>query len=510
MPSRFYDVAVLGTELAPLTCAALLAKRGFRVLVLGQGSERPDYRVGTLRLPRRPFTLPCAHSPIVTRVVAELGLSQSLRRHATADAGALQVALPNHRFDLYGDEAALEPEIERELPEVKRPILDVHRRLLALATTSDELFEQLRAWPPRTLLERRNLVQLATRLDLDSERSADRALAELAERHPFRLAVRALCSFASNTEPDGMAELALARLWRGCLVDTIAFAAGQAELSALLVDKVRRHSGEVLPRERAASILVRRGAAVGLRVASSDEEVGCTTVIAGVDVGALQRLLEDRSPFEELFERLGEPQPRAYRYTLNLITGAAAVPEGMGREVLFVRSPDDNTHGDGTLHVQRSTLSAGRTLLCVETTLPAAAVEKRDGTLTDVRERVLAAVTELVPFVGKHLQLVDSPHDGRKPFALDTGLDVETDPVEGRGPHTMTPIHGYPVSTALSLCAMPVRTPLRGLLLCNAQVAPSLGIEGELLAASSATHEAQRADRGRDWLRRRLWTKVDL
>ena len=340
MPSRFYDVAVLGTELAPLTCAALLAKRGFRVLVLGQGAEGPDYAVGALRLPRRPFTLPSASAPIAARIVAELGLGQSLRRIATSQQGALQVALPNHRFDLFGDEAALEREIERELPEVKRPVLDVHRRMLALATASDELFERLRVWSPRTLLERRHLAQLAARLDLDTERSADRALSELAEKHPFRLAVRALCTFASSTESDGISELALARLWRGRLVGAVGFAGGQAELSELLADKVRRHSGELLPRERAASILVRRGTAVGLRLASTDEEVGCTAVVAGIEVAALQRLLEDRSPFEQLFERLGEPQPRAYRYTLNLVTTAGAIPEGMGRDVLFVRGPD--------------------------------------------------------------------------------------------------------------------------------------------------------------------------
>jgi hypothetical protein len=322
--------------------------------------------------------------------------------------------------------------------------------------------------------------------------------------------VRALCTFASSTESDGIAELALARLWRGRLVGAVGFAGGQAELSELLADKVRRHSGELLPRERAASILVRRGTAVGLRLASTDEEVGCTAVVAGIEVAALQRLLEDRSPFEQLFERLGEPQPRAYRYTLNLVTSAGAIPEGMGRDVLFVRGPDEAAHGDGMLHVQRTALDGDRQLLCVETTLAAGAVEKRDGTLADVRERVLAAVTELVPFVGKHLLLVDSPHDGRKPFALDPSVSIDTEPREGRGPQTMTPIHAYPVNTALSLCAMPVRTPVRGLLLCNAQVAPSLGIEGELLAATSATLQATSADRGREWLRRRLWTKVDL
>ena len=34
MSTRFYDVIVLGAELGPLLAAAILAKRGFRVLVL--------------------------------------------------------------------------------------------------------------------------------------------------------------------------------------------------------------------------------------------------------------------------------------------------------------------------------------------------------------------------------------------------------------------------------------------------------------------------------------------
>ena len=47
--TSYYDVVVLGTDLAPLTCAALLSKRGFRVAVLGQQTDRPDYAVGRFR-----------------------------------------------------------------------------------------------------------------------------------------------------------------------------------------------------------------------------------------------------------------------------------------------------------------------------------------------------------------------------------------------------------------------------------------------------------------------------
>jgi choline dehydrogenase-like flavoprotein len=42
--SRFYDAVVLGRSLGALTTAALLARRDFRVLVVGQGSRAPTYR----------------------------------------------------------------------------------------------------------------------------------------------------------------------------------------------------------------------------------------------------------------------------------------------------------------------------------------------------------------------------------------------------------------------------------------------------------------------------------
>ena len=71
-------------------------------------------------------------------------------------------------------------------------------------------------------------------------------------------------------------------------------------------------------------------------------------------------------------------------------------------------------------------------------------------------------------------------------------------------------VYAFPVTTALSVCAMPVKTPLRGLLLCSQQVAPGLGLEGQLLAAASAAHVVRRSDRAREWLRRRLWTKVEI
>ena len=55
MSTRFYDAVVLGRSLGSLATAALLARRDFRVLLLGQGQKPPRYRFDGRTLYRRPF-----------------------------------------------------------------------------------------------------------------------------------------------------------------------------------------------------------------------------------------------------------------------------------------------------------------------------------------------------------------------------------------------------------------------------------------------------------------------
>jgi hypothetical protein len=255
---------------------------------------------------------------------------------------------------------------------------------------------------------------------------------------------------------------------------------------------------------------VRRAAVSGVRLFGSEEELGCATVIAAGDVASVQRLLLDRSPFEQMFERLGEPQPRFYRFTVNALVAEQGIPGGMQRDVFLVRDTDKPLHSENLLHLELTAIDPETRLVCIEALLPAAAVEERHAYLEDARERIMQAIAELIPFVGEHLLVLDSPHDGRKPWARDPEANLTTDPLERRGPHTMPVVHAFPVSTALSVCAMSVKTPLRGLLLCSPQVAPGLGLEGQLLAAASAAHVVGRGDRSRDWMRRRLWTKVEI
>src|SRR5262249_39820928 len=157
---------------------------------------------------------------------------------------------------------------------------------------------------------RRELARLAARLDL--ERSSNRlgALSELSDSHPFQRAVLGSIAFDAQLELASISELHLTRLFSGRGPEAALIQGGLSGLCDLMMDKLRAHSGQLRPRERASQITVKRSGIQGVKLFGSDEEIGAGTVIAGVDVAAVQRLLADRNPFEQLFERVGEPQPR--------------------------------------------------------------------------------------------------------------------------------------------------------------------------------------------------------
>jgi hypothetical protein len=248
-----------------------------------------------------------------------------------------------------------------------------------------------------------------------------------------------------------------------------------------------------------------------VRIAASGEEIGASWVLVGSSLSTLLRLVPDRTPFEELFERIGEPVVRHYRYTLNLRVAAEGVPAGMSRDVFFVRDPERPASEANALHVQVDPPDAeGRQLLCVEALLPRRGIEDIPEYLGTVRERVLASLGELVPFLGHHVELVDSPHDGRDVDDLRGGTRVQAAESWARGPQTMRRVHGFPVSTALGVCALPVRTPIKRLLLCNDQNVPGLGLEGLFLAAWSAARVVSKSDRRKDWMRRGRWGKLEV
>jgi choline dehydrogenase-like flavoprotein len=140
--SKHYDVAVLGAGIGALTAAALLARRSWRVLVLGQGHRPPFYTFDGLALARRTFTLLAGSSPAWGRVLAELAQSQTFRRRIEPLDPMLQVLSPKRALDLPPDQELFGREVDREFPEVRRVVDELYADLARTNAAADAAFER--------------------------------------------------------------------------------------------------------------------------------------------------------------------------------------------------------------------------------------------------------------------------------------------------------------------------------------------------------------------------------
>jgi phytoene dehydrogenase-like protein len=504
---NFYDAICLGHGLAPLLASSLLAKRGFRVLLLGQGQPPPTYDALGIRLPRAPFTLTHVGSPALQRVFAELALRPLLTRRSHGLSPAFQLVMPGHRLDVGAQAELLDAEVEREFPAVRRPAEDFVRSTERAWGQLNLLVEQDLMWPPTTFFEKRAMTRAALHHPFGKDDGV-RPLAELADDHPMISAFAARLRFMDGSElgaTNTQRELRqIAGSLRAASVDT-----GYAGLWELLVESIRAHNGDVRLLDRADNIEVRRGGLGAVRLTPSDEEVGCHFLLSGLSMARLARHLSDRRLLDDMADELGAPRPRYYRYTLNLVVPNDAVPEGMARTVLLVGDAR-KVDGEHRLWVELTPIhDEARSVLTVEALVPALPPDDESAYLSDMRERVLGALDLLSPFLRHRVLAIDSPHDGRPLRDVVRGCDVACSDPWPRGPGTMAPVYAHTRMGLHGCTALPVRTPVKHLLLCNDQVVPGLGLEGSFLCAWSAARAVTRS-LGRQWMNRHRWTKVEL
>jgi hypothetical protein len=74
----------------------------------------------------------------------------------------------------------------------------------------------------------------------------------------------------------------------------------------------------------------------------------------------------------------------------------------------------------------------------------------------------------------------------------------------------MTPRWHVDVPGFYGLGAEPIRTPLAGAFVVGPSALPTLGQEGELLAAWSAARLITRTDKRKERMRRDMWSKIEL
>jgi phytoene dehydrogenase-like protein len=523
LTDKHYDIVVLGRSLGALVTAALLSRRDFRVLVLGQGARPPSYRFGRHVLRRSAFTMLFASSPAWKRVLVELAQTQTFRRRAESLDPMVQLVLHDRRLELPPDIKLFEREIEREFPEVRRVIDEHYGELARVNAAIDAVFERDAVWPPGTFWERRETGRLVSSLPYARAEAGFDLLADLPASHAYRTLTAHLVKFASHLSQPTLPPFAVARLHGSWSRGVHALPRGEDELSEFLLERIEAHGGTCRLGERATRLYVGRGGVTGVLIDGEASVTGASYVVADSSGEALAELARG----EGILKRAEREWPTLYpghmRYVMSILVRSEGLPDPLGRESIVVAKSERGL----PLHVVRmspasevdaSIEARGESLLVVETLIPATrSTSPLDGT---AREQVLEALGRTLPFLERHIVALDSPHDGR-PLWL-----YEDEPGARRVvPKHVERIHLKGATAAsepmgiqwrvdgpsyLSLGGEPVRGPIGRTLLVGSSVLPALGQEGELLAAWSAVRLVTRADGQKERIRRAMWSKIEL
>ena len=499
MDTNFYDVIVCGAELAGLVSAALLARRGLRVLLLGHDADRPSFDAGGIALSRAPALLPALESQPIARVLTELNSVQVVRRRAPIMSPGYQVALPRRRFDLLAEREPARRELGREFPAEIDAIEGAIDRLVATSGLLDAPLGSELTLPPDGFWERREVARLESLLPPPGTD----LLSPLPAGHPMRAAFAAPGAMGTALVPGDVGTVGEARAFDQARRGLHRFEGGYAGLCALLTERLQTFSGERREKVVPVEIVMKRGRAAGIRVRPRDETIGCQHLIWAGPAPAMLALVAEK-PARKGRDGGDGLRVAGYRYALSMLVTPEAIPEGMGSRLFVIGDPAKPLIEDNAVAVTvgvPAPRDPGRVPVWAECVLPAPAVDAGPGYLRTMRARVRKQVTRVLPFLNQHLVVLGSPFDGLPPE-----IPGSAKPPVATPPIPMPAVYTVERPRPLDLGGLPHAPGIKNLWQVGRENLPGLTLEGELVSAWSVARlvtggtTAKRDLRGRDVL----------
>ena len=488
MPTNTYDLIVLGDDLAGVVAGALCARRGMRVLHARVGVVPEAYQLGPHRLPVRPLVLAGLATPAVKRVIDELHFDHMLKRKLIDHAPPFQLVAPDARIDVTGDDVVLARELTRELPS---PALasSAIEGAAGLAAQLDAVLGPETTFPPAGFWERREVGRSTARL----EEEAAAWFAAAADDDLARSFLELPAALHCRTNPLAMSPLGRARTLATWRAGTQRLPGDYQALRDMLTEKMGSHSGEVRS-VRPTDLLWSWGKASGIRL-ESGEELGAEHIIAALPLDQLSPLVDKKSP-KQLARLIEGVKPAGWRYALNLVVAEGGIPEGMARTVLVIADPSAPPVGANAFAIHRGEPdSEARVVITIEAVCPLPQNgESLQDAFADLRIALRERIDMVMPFIGDHVVLAHSPHEGVPAEGAEGALELAE-------PIRPLPVWGSTLDPYLGLTAVPYQVGIKHVTMASSQVIPGLGLEGDFIAGACAARIAcQSAGKKRDYL----------
>jgi phytoene dehydrogenase-like protein len=477
MDTNFYDVIVCGGESAGLLAGALLARRGFRVMVLGHEPAAASFEVGGVTLSTAPALLPPLDEPPTARVLKELDITAHVKRKTTTADPAFRLALPGQKLDILRDGAAQERELARAFGAASGSVATVMDRLRKAARLLDPIFASAITLPPNGFWERREVGRLRSLLP----KPTTDLFAPLPVEHPFRVmaalpAVHGAALIAHDVGPISEARaFELARRGEHTLEG------GLAALQALLFSRLEMFGADRRERLTPVEVVVRRGRVAGIRVRPREETIGCHhLLLAGSAMGLAAALPPETVAAHK---RPAAARVTGYRYGISALVEPEAVAD-LPPRVFAIGDPSRALAEDNAVAITvgpPSPRDPRQIPVWIECGVPAHLVEAGPSYLRALRGRVTHVVRRLLPELARNLIVLGSPYDGLPAEHRGTPVPETTPPAMFPSlppPALVSP----PAPRSLEVVGLPHATAVKNLYLVGRENLPGLGLEGDLIS----------------------------
>jgi phytoene dehydrogenase-like protein len=486
--SASFHILVIGDDLGSLAYAALAARAGYRVGVLGQGTPRGTYESQGHIFPREPQrTIGFQTSPAVNAVFRDLAMGLEMRNLPRPAETILQYVRSDSRMDMPREYERWMVELERELKDGGRTLRHFESWAAQVSRETDGLIASEMVLPTvgfralsryeRALGEQRSLIEGrapggVAPLDSTRDGGATRALVLGALAHMTTL----------SSQP--LSPLMTGRLWTQLKAGITSVPGGVDALRGIFIEKIKEQCGSYRESAKVARVEIKRGRATDVLLEEREEVLGCELLVSGMEPEAFFQLLGGDMRRDKFQQAVAGREPSAWRLTVNLAVDPRVIPVGMESEVLLISSESGPLDGADNLWISRpgSSLAPGavaydghpgRGVLSVTALMPARGLSLRPDSVRDLVDAVVDRLRGLIPWLDDHLELVDCPALKRDPNTGEDTLDRSA----------LVPIYDRALERTLGVGEYDGRTSYKNVLLCGRGRFGGLSFEGDCMAA---------------------------
>lgn len=473
MSDSYYDVCIVGTELTGLICAAMLAKKNYRVLVVGHGHTKNTYTEDGHHFIRRPWLFSGfeTSSPI-KKVFAELSLSLEMHNRPKPFDPFYQVVLPERRVSVVAKESLLVRELEREFPGQSDRLMNFYRAVHQQNSALTPILDSAITLPPQGFMETRAYNKLVgSALDDVSD-----PLQMFKPGDPFRPFVLAPLMFSSGCHMSPYSTLQLVRAVTHLGRGLYHIQGGIDELKQVFIEKVKDNCGDFREKASVDRFVLKRGKIKEMVLRDRREVVGCDVVVCNTDVKRFFKLIPDEDQKQRFHLSIHELQPTHLLYTVNFALREEAIPECLGRHAFLVDDPNGKLEGSNLMLLSLDPADhrePGTRVLSASVRLPVRDVRPTLENVSKHDHAIAERVRRLVPFFDEHLLAQSSAWVAWDKRTRASYVDT----------NQWVPIYDRPLDNTLDASPIACRTAYKNLLVAGDHLFSGLGFEGAFLGS---------------------------